>query len=555
MGNRTGGGSERSIKRTVWSILITLVFGVVFFYFDLPALNIHDLGFYRFLLVCLVVYLFVSLAFSGASLREDPREAFHYLRKSCKIPLILAAVVLAAVIVGALISAPVFRANDYAELLVPENGDFAEEVTEISFDQIPMLDDSSAQMLGSRKLGELSDMVSQFEISSSYAQINYQNRPVRVTYLRYGDFFKWLNNRKAGLPAYLMVDMVTQEASVHRLSEGMRYSPSELFFRNLQRHLRIQYPTLMFDDVNFEIDDEGNPWWVASVLTKRIGLFGGADVQGAVLCNAVTGESTYYAMEDVPTWVDRVCTADLIIQQYDYHGTHQGGFWNSIFGQKNVTSTTEGYNYIAQDDDVWVYTGITSVTGDESNVGFILVNQRTKESRYYAIPGAEEYSAMNSAAGAVQDLKYSATFPLLLNISGEPTYFIALKDSSQLVKMYAMVNVSQYQIVATGSSVADCETQYQTLLQKNNIVEAVDPTADAGTVAGVIEDLRSAVIDGDTWYFIKLEGDPLYYQISAAGSRNAVLLNVGDEVTIRFVPSDGPIVDAIQLEMISCEKT
>lgn len=549
MGNRTGGGSERSIKRTVWSILITLVFGVVFFYFDLPALNIHDLGFYRFLLVCLVVYLFVSLAFSGASLREDPREAFHFLRKSCKIPLILAAVVLAAVIVGALISAPVFRANDYAELLVPENGDFAEEVTEISFDQIPMLDDSSAQMLGSRKLGELSDMVSQFEISSSYAQINYQNRPVRVTYLRYGDFFKWLNNRKAGLPAYLMVDMVTQEASVHRLSEGMRYSPSELFFRNLQRHLRIQYPTLMFDDVNFEIDDEGNPWWVASVLTKRIGLFGGADVQGAVLCNAVTGESTYYAMEDVPTWVDRVCTADLIIQQYDYHGTYQGGFWNSIFGQKNVTSTTEGYNYIAQDDDVWVYTGITSVTGDESNVGFILVNQRTKESRYYAIPGAEEYSAMNSAAGAVQDLKYSATFPLLLNISGEPTYFMALKDSSQLVKMYAMVNVRQYQIVATGSSVADCETQYQTLLQKNNIVEAADPTADAGTVAGVIEDLRSAVIDGDTWYFIKLEDDPLYYQISAAGSRNAVLLNVGDEVTIRFVPSDGLIVDAIQLEM------
>ena len=549
MRNTTGGGSERGIKRTVWSILITLVFGVVFFYFDLPALNIHDLGFYRFLLVCLVVYLFVSLAFSGASLREDPREAFHYLRKSCKIPLILAAVVLAAVIVGALISAPVFRANDYAELLVPENGDFAEEVTEISFDQIPMLDDSSAQMLGSRKLGELSDMVSQFEISSSYAQINYQNRPVRVTYLRYGDFFKWLNNRKAGLPAYLMVDMVTQEASVHRLSEGMRYSPSELFFRNLQRHLRLQYPTLMFDDVNFEIDDEGNPWWVASVLTKRIGLFGGADVQGAVLCNAVTGESTYYAMEDVPSWVDRVCTADLIIQQYDYHGTYQGGFWNSIFGQKNVTSTTEGYNYIAQDDDVWVYTGITSVTGDESNVGFILVNQRTKESRYYAIPGAEEYSAMNSAAGAVQDLKYSATFPLLLNISGEPTYFMALKDSSQLVKMYAMVNVRQYQIVATGSSVADCETQYQTLLQKNNIVEAADPTADAGTVAGVIEDLRSAVIDGDTWYFIKLEDDPLYYQISAAGSRNAVLLNVGDEVTIRFVPSDGLIVDAIQLEM------
>lgn len=536
------------LGRTLLNLAVTLLVAAIYYYVELPALNLHSGSLYVFVILLCAVYCIMAILTSGFQ-GEGAKGYFGFVKKQCKIPFFLALAMILTAIVGSIIGWKLIRAADYRDLLTVETGDFASEVEEISFDQIPMLDDSSAQMLGSRKLGELSDMVSQFEISSSYAQINYQNRPVRVTYLRYGDFFKWLNNRKAGLPAYLMVDMVTQEASVHRLAEGMRYSPSELFFRNLQRHLRLQYPTLMFDDVNFEIDDEGNPWWVASVLTRRIGLFGGADVQGAVLCNAVTGESTYYAMEDVPTWVDRVCTADLIIQQYDYHGTYQGGFWNSLFGQKNVTSTTEGYNYIAQDDDVWVYTGITSVTGDESNVGFILVNQRTKESRYYAIPGAEEYSAMNSAAGAVQDLKYSATFPLLLNISGEPTYFMALKDSSQLVKMYAMVNVRQYQIVATGSSVADCETQYQTLLQKNNIVEAVDPAADAGTVTGVIEELRSAVIDGNTWYFIKLEDDPLYYQISAASSRDAVLLNVGDEITLRVVPSDGPIADAIQLEM------
>lgn len=544
-------GSQKqsgSLKRILLNVLLTLVFAAVYFYFALPALNLQDGGFYRFLIICLLVYIFLSLLTSGMGARMEPREAGQYIKKSCKIPLILIAVVVVVAIGGAISSAQIFRAKSYAQLLVPETRNFTEDVSEISYDQIPMLDSNSAQMLGSRKLGELSDMVSQFEISSSYAQINYQGRPVRVTYLRYGDFFKWLNNQDAGLPAYLMVDMVTQEASVVRLEQGMQYSPSELFFRNLQRHLRLQFPTMMFDDVNFEIDDDGNPWWCASVLQKRIGLFGGSDVKGAVLCNAITGESIYYDLEAVPAWVDRVCTADLIIQQYDYHGTYQGGFWNSMFGQKNVTQTTDGYNYIAMDDDVWVYTGITSVTGDQSNIGFILVNQRTKESRYYAIPGAEENSAMSSAAGAVQDLKYSATFPLLLNISGEPTYFMALKDSSQLVKMYAMVNVRQYQIVATGQSVAECEINYQTLLQNGGIVESEDLSALQDTASGEVTDLRSAVIGGTTYYYIQLKGSEIYYQISAADCQAVVLLNIGDTVTITFRVSEGEIVTATQME-------
>ena len=539
--------SGNGIKRTLLCILLTVVFALIYYYFALPAFNLHDPALYRFLLLCIAVYTVLSLL-TAVGLPREPQEIVAQLKARCRIPLLLAAALVVVLAVGFLIGAVPFRAKDYAELMEPEGGDFAAEVAEISFDQIPMLDESSAVMLGSRKLGELSDMVSQFEISDSYAQINYRSRPVRVTYLEYGDIFKWFNNHKEGLPAYLTVDMVTQEASVVRLEQGMRYSPTELFFRNLERHLRLQYPTLMFDDVNFEIDDDGSPWWVASVLTKRIGLFGGVDVQGAVLCNAITGESTYYAMEDVPTWVDRVCTADLIIKQYDYHGTYQGGFWNSLFGQKNVTETTDGYNYIAQDDDVWVYTGVTSVTGDESNVGFLLVNQRTKESRYYAIPGAEEYSAMNSAAGAVQDLKYAATFPLLLNISGEPTYFMALKDSSQLVKMYAMVNVRQYQIVATGSSVSACLQSYESLLRSGGIAAEEPDTTETAEISGRIDDIRSAVLDGTTYYFLRLEGNETYYQVSASLCREAVLLNVGDRVTLTHRVTEGGIAEVTQLE-------
>ena len=534
--------------RLLLKLLLTLVFALVYFYFELPALNLKDPSLYSFVLICTVVYIVLSLLFAGLRQRPDPRELLLHLKAHCVVPLILVGALLVVAVVGWVISVPLFRARDYAALLDPTDSSFTEDVSEISYDQIPMLDSKSAQMLGNRKLGELSDMVSQFEISTAYAQINYQNRPVRVTYLQYGDFFKWLNNRQEGLPAYLTVDMVTQEASVVRLENGMRYSPTELFFRNLQRHLRIQYPTFIFDDVNFEIDEDGKPWWIASVLTKRIGLFGGVDVKGAVLCNAITGECTYYDMAAVPKWVDRVATAELIVQQYNFHGLYQGGFWNSLFGQKNVTSTTEGYNYIAMDDDVWVYTGITSVTGDESNIGFILVNQRTKESRYYAIPGAEEYSAMDSAAGVVQDLKYSATFPLLLNISGEPTYFMALKDSSNLVKMYAMVNVRQYQIVATGQTVAECQENYGQQLLTYNVVEEEVVTVDTASASGEITEIRSAVINGNTVYFLRLDEDVTYYRIAARDAEETVLLNVGDTVTVTFEVASGSIVEAISVE-------
>ena len=326
----------------------------------------------------------------------------------------------------------------------------------------------------------------------------------------------------------------------------MKYSPSENFNRNIMRHLRFKYPTFMFEDVNFEIDEEGTPYFVASVMTKRIGVFGGRDIIGAVLCNAVTGECTYFDAAEVPTWVDRVFTAELLIEQYDYHGMYQNGFWNSLFGQTGCTVTTEGYNYIAQDDDVWMYTGITSVGGDESNIGFILVNQRTKAARFYNIAGAEEYSAMSSAEGAVQQYKYTASFPLLLNIKGQPTYFLPLKDASSLVKMYAMVNVQQYQIVAYGTSLAECESNYETLLVKNGLIdtkpeEIVKPEEDKyeAAVSGTITEIRQAVIDGTTVYYVAvdtLEGK--YLRLSAADNENTAILNVGDVISAKVDAED-----------------
>lgn len=540
-------------KAIFLSLLVTVVFGFLYFYFSLPALNIHSGDLYVFIILLCLVWCAASLIFGGFR-GGTVKEYIGTARKKAAVPFYVICLCALVVVIGSVIGWKLFRAKDYAALLPIEQGDFTTDVAEISFDQIPMLDDASANVLATRRLGELSDLVSQFEVNPESYQINYHGRPVRVTYLNYGDVFKWWNNQSAGIPAYLVIDMVTQEVDVARIDQGIRYSPSEYFFRDLDRYLRFNYPTLMFSDVNFEVNEEGEPYWVATVITKRIGLFGGEDVIGAVLLNAVTGESEYLDMADIPQWVDRVATADLIIEQYNYYGLYQSGFWNSLFGQSGCTETTSYYNYIAQDDDVWMYTGVTSVTGDRGNIGFILVNQRTKEARYYPCAGADEASAMSSAQGAVQQYSYVATAPLLLNTGGQPTYFMALKDNSQLVKMYAMVNVQQYDAVATGSTVEQCVDNYVELLAERGISTTVPGVSgESNSASGVVADVRFAVSDGNTVVYIRLEGGDRYYTISAAESPEAVILNVGDEVAVHFLSSsaESTIVPLTSLELTS----
>ncbi len=530
------------------SLLVTVVFGVLYFYVKLPALNMHSPDFYLFVYLLCIVYCGCNIFVTGYK-ASGVKEYFKHLLKKCTVPVVVAAAFLAISAIGGLAGSVIFRAKTYAELLPMQEGDFSKEVKELKWDQIPMLDADSANTLANKKMGELSDLVSQFEVDGASAQINYQDRPVRATYLNYGGLIKWFNNRSEGIPAYLLIDMVTQEVSVQRLEEGMKYSPSEPLNRNIDRYLRFHYPTKMFYDVNFEVDDEGVPYWCATTVTNTIGLFGGTDVTGAVLVNAVTGESRFYEIGDVPSWVDRVCSADLILQQYDYYGMYQGGFWNSVLGQSGCTKTTTGYNYIAMDDDVWVYTGITSVGGDESNLGFILVNQRTKEARYYACAGANEQAGMNSAQGAVQQYSYQATFPILLNIGNEPTYFMALKDASQLVKMYAMVNVSQYQIVATGTTVEECQENYMQQLVKSGIAEEEKaPEVKTSEVTGRVAEMRSAVMDGDTYYFIRLAEQPVYYLVNGREYPVATILNIEDMVTIQYEDGDGEILTGVSLE-------
>ena len=541
-----------AFTRTLINLGVTLLFGLGYFYFELPALNFHAEEFYVFVFLLCVVYCVCAVLTSGFQ-GEGVKGYFGFVKKQCTIPFLVLVALIAAIIIGGLTSWVVIRAGSYSKLLSIKDGDFASEVEEISYNQIPMLDEDSAARLGSRKLGELADMVSQFEILPSYTQINYQGRPVRVTSLAYGDLVKWFTNRSAGLPAYLIIDMVTQEAEVVRLDEGMKYTTAEHFGRYLPRHLRFHYPTYMFADPVFEINEEGEPYWVCPRMVKTIGLFGGTDIQGAVLVNAVTGESQYY--EEVPNWVDHVYDANLIMEQYDYYGMYHNGFINSIFGQRDVTHTTEGYNYIAIGDDVYMYTGVTSVTSDQSNIGFILSNQRTKETHFYSVAGATEASAQASAMSQVQQMRYVATFPLLLNIADQPTYFMSLKGEDGLVKMYAMVNVQQYNIVETGSTVAECEANYRRALADSGLISDGDAEAvpsDQEEISGAIAEIRTAVLDGNSYYFLRLEGQDTFYAVNAAENPLAVILNPGDRVTITYRPQeDASILEATAVTLVS----
>ena len=532
----------------VVAFVVVAAIAALYYYIELPAINIHSPGFWKFIIfVMLIVTVEVWLmnhrkAAGGGRYRGNisAKEFFSDFKTQAgsvlfKIAFVCTVILVVLYVAGNILSSPVINASKYQQLLKVETRNFTDDIKEVSYDKIPLLDKDSASIIGTRVMGTMVDMVSQYEVDDMYSQINYKEKPVRVTPLRYGNLIKWFTNHKNGIPAYIRIDMTTQEAECVRLTEGIKYSKSDHFSRYIYRHLRFAYPTYIFDDINFEIDDNGTPYWVCPVKKYNIGLFGGQTVGRVVLCNAVTGEMTDYSVDEVPTWVDKVYSAELLIGLYDYNGSLKHGFINSVLSQKDCLKTTDGYNYIALEDDVWVYTGITSVGQDNSNVGFVLMNQRTMETRYYEVSGAEEYSAMDSAKGRVQNLGYTATFPLIINISGQPTYFMALKDGAGLVKSYAMLNIEKYQNVAIGDSVLQCESNYIKLLKDNGIVEEQQPEVkETKKVKDIISKIMPVVIDGNTHMYIMLSQSDSIYDVDVSKYVDIIKYSEGMEITLEY---------------------
>ncbi len=519
--------NSKLTSKPIATIIITLLLSFGYFFTRLPAINPMGAEFYTFLFYITVIFTVINIIFGGFRTKKVFLTSIIIIVLSMVVPIVLS-----------FFASPILHATSYSKLIDVEGGTFEKEVTKITLGQIPIVDRETASILGSKQMGVMTDLVSQFEIDENYAQINIDGKPLRVSPLKYSDFIKYVYNFQNGIPNYVYVDMATQEANVKKLEKPLMYSNSDYLMRNVRRKIRFDYPFDMLGATNFELDDSYNAYYVTPVLTKKIGFFRGTDVKAVIITNANTGESTKYTVGDVPKWVDRVYPSELIINQLDYYGEYKNGFFNSMFGQKNVTKTTDGYNYISIGNDIYLTTGVTSVRSDESNLGFYFVNLRTKETKFYALPSATEIAAMQSAKGKVQEKNYTPTFPVILNLNNKPVYFIALKDNSKTAKLFALVDAKQFNNVFIGSSVEEVVKKYLKLDNTDNLISdsSINKTI-------TIVEKEKITYEGYTMYYLKAKEDDKIYigSVKELGS-DIAFVKVGDTIDVLGNESDNGFI-------------
>ncbi len=537
-------GPMKLYLRIILASAVTLLVGAVGFYFTLPAINLHSEGFWMAVFAMCIVwgaaYAFFSAVGSPTILNKKNSKGF-FADHGIKWLLIVAAAPIAVIIIGNVISSTFFNAEAYSNIIEVKEAVFEEDMPETdTVTNIALMDSDSATIIGNRTLGALSDVVSQFEAGYAYSQINYGGVPAKVTNLEYVDFFKWINNRSSGIPGYIKVDPVNSGAEYIKFREPMKYVDSAYFGDDLMRKLRFLYPTKIFDEVTFELDENGNPYYIVSCMKPRIGIFGAMDVNEVIIFDPINGTGELYSVEETPAWVDNVFTGRLASQKYDWYGMLKNGFWNSVIGNKDCKVTTDDFGYIILGDDVWYFTGVTSISSDESNIGFIISNARTGEYKFYPVIGAEEYSAMSAAEGEVQEKGYVASFPSLINVSGEATYIMVLKDSGGIVKLCALVNVENYSIVATGTNQTEAKEEYLKLLKRNGIVEEIPetPITDGTNNATItVANVREMTLDGTTVLYITDENGVMYKQ-KISVDESIVLIAEGDRINIVYVDTE-----------------
>lgn len=541
-------------KRFLLSALITAVVSAVAYYFVLPPINIYAQTFWISLAFVVLVFgaAYVLLGaksgiktfFTGKTEKgfaDKTKEKKKKTRERIAF-LVCLGVPVVVLVLGNLISSTFFNATKYSNIIEVPEAMFEEDMPESDLvTNIPLMDSDSANIIGNRKLGELSEVVSQYQVNGTYSQINSGGVPRKVSSLEYVDFFKWMNNRDKGVPGYVSVDPVNFSADYVKFEEPIKYTDSAYFDEDLTRALRFSYPTKIFGTVMFEIDEEGNPYYIVSCMAPKVGIFGGMDVSEVIIFNPCDKTSEIYSVDDTPSWVDNVFSGTLASQKYDWFGTLKNGYWNSVIGNKDCKVTTDDYGYIVIGDDVWFFTGVTSVVSDESNIGFIISNARTGEYKFYSVVGAEEYSAMGAAEGEVQEKGYQASFPSLINVSGEATYIMVLKDANGIVKMIALVNVENYGLVATGSTQEEAKKAYLELLMQEGVLddEGKKPSGEGNTAPTPIETEVTVMkkeiytVAGESIVYLTCD-DGKIYKKQLSDDETMLFLSVGDKLKITY---------------------
>ena len=505
----------------------------------LPAWHFRSAGMWGFLLLMFVICTIIS-AIVDYIVDEDFGNT--------AVSAILAGICLIVLAIGGLTSAQMFNAKNYHNIVSISESDFSADVPTISESTpVSIVDMATAQKLGDRTIGTISN-ATWYEVSGEYNLIKYQGKYYRISALEYGGLFKYNKAKFSGIPGYVLVDVTNQEAEYVPLENPIKYSPSGHYAYLLKRHLHRNYRSYIFGKSFFEIDEEGKPYYITTVLKPSIGMFGGQKVTSFIITDAVTGENTEYTTDTLPEWVDQAYNVTYLMEVVDYHYSYVNGWWNTLFGQTGINKTSyeyyenaySGYNTtIDSEGNIVFYTGVTPASNSESNIGFLLLNPKNGNINYYACAGAEESSAQVAAEGLVQNMGYKATFPTVLNVDGAETYFMLLKDGAGLVQRYALCNIKDYTKVVQAQTLDEAISLYR---QKLSGV-TVSPS-DKYTAEGAITSLYQAEIEGFTYYYFTIEGSDNLYMSSITNSNKQVLLTVGTSVSIEYSNSseDGVFV-------------
>ena len=553
-------------QKPVWQavvigLIISTMITLLIDYLIPSPWNFRSEGTWVKLFFVVLIYSFVNAI--AILVSQGKYEAKRY-DMHINLPFVIPAIMILAFIICMITGAEIFNADNYAKIIQVEQVESGDAIlSEKDAESIALMDTASAKQLGDREIGAIENF-SAFYVSDDYIQLNIKEDAVKVAPLEYVGLFKWMSNRSEGVTGYVSVSPTTMTADYVELEEGMKYIPSAYFNEDLNRHLHYQFPTLMYGNIHFEVDENGNPYYVSSVFDKTIGVFGGEIVVGAIITDPVTGDSEYYDVEDIPQWVDYVFPGDLICELYNIAYKNINGFWNGTSFGANTgcmqTTTTDShyedeegdivieagtdYGYIAKDGDIYVYTGVTSMAADSSNLGFIMVNERTGYYKYFAVSSANEQSAMNAAQGEVQQYGYIASFPTLINVDNELAYIGVLKDNSGLVKMYYMVNVKDYGKVVVADSREACVAKYAEKLGLNvneDIIGSVpedDTSVESTPVEFTISVIQYVDVDGNTYVYMGT-ADGKVYKALFKDNEQLLFAKVGD--TVKGSESDGKL--------------
>lgn len=557
------------------SAIVSLLIGLLVNYLALPAQTIHSSGWWwiwGMIGIVFTIAAFVAQMICNKITYEDESPTIG------KICAILTGLFFIVMFITSISGWKCAHAEQYANLIKIEEGDFAKDIPQMSNEAV-IVDMKTAQRLGDRTIGTIKH-ASWYEADDEYDLIEVDGEYYRISSIKYSGLFAYWKASSEGIPGYILVNAKTQDAKYVPLDEGMKYAPSAFFSHDLGRHLHKQHPDYMYGKSFFEIDDEGNPYWITGAGTATIGMRGAPMINTIVVTNAITGESEEYPVDEVPDWVDHAYGVDYMMTRINWHYRYQEGWWNpsktnmyrTAYYYKSKKSSDEeneftpfdGYNSMVDSEGkIWFNSGITPANAAETNVGFILISPKTGQVKFYKAEGAEESSAQGAAEGLVQNLGYSASFPNMVNVDGIATYFMVLKDNAGLVQRYALCNVEQYAKVVQAESIEEALKLYRQKMNLTTVEEKEEPdlTAvehgeplvekhDTKMTNGVVAEVTEAQIEGYTFYYFTIEENESIFMSSIQNSNLQPLkLKVGTEVTVMsYEEKDVEIVTEITIK-------